>query len=209
MPRRAGGGNAARLAERRQGIASRRVQLRVLAGAVELDLRAFKALEVGNVIALDTHIEQPMTVVVASGSQPAVCAARLAASKVARPSRSPRRVARGEVMGNESMPGTGRQSVRPVQLEKLEERPDAGRALADGNLDLVQDVKVRLTMSVGGTELSIGELYALKEGALLKLDKATADPIDIFLDARLVARGELMVAGDHFAVRITEIGGKA
>jgi len=112
-------------------------------------------------------------------------------------------------MENESMAGSERASVRPVQLEELNAPAEAGRALVDGGMELVQDVKVRLTMSVGGAQLSIGELYALKEGALLKLDKATGDPIDIFLDARLVARGELMVAGDHFAIRVTEIGGKA
>jgi flagellar motor switch protein FliN/FliY len=112
-------------------------------------------------------------------------------------------------MEDESRPGSGRASVRPVQLEELKPGPEAARALVDGSLELVQDVKVRLTMSVGGAQLSIGELYALKEGAVLKLDKATSDPIDIYLDARLVARGELMVAGDHFAIRITEIGGKA
>src|SRR5262245_21344246 len=112
-------------------------------------------------------------------------------------------------MENETMAGSERARVRPVQLEELAAPAEPGRALVDGGMELVQDVKVRLTMSVGGAQLSIGELYALKEGALLKLDKATGDPIDIFLDARLVARGELMVAGEHFAVRITEIGGKA
>jgi flagellar motor switch protein FliN/FliY len=86
---------------------------------------------------------------------------------------------------------------------------ESARALADGGFELVHDVKVRLTMSVGGAQVSIGELYSLKEGALLKLDKATSDPIDIFLDAKLVARGELMAAGDHFAIRITEIGAKS
>jgi flagellar motor switch protein FliN/FliY len=112
-------------------------------------------------------------------------------------------------MSEETMPGAERASVRPVQLEEVKGGAESARPLADSSLDLVQDVKVRLTMSVGGAQLSIGELYALKEGAVLKLDKATSDPIDIFLDARLVARGELMVAGDHFAIRITEIGGKA
>src|SRR5687768_4794090 len=109
----------------------------------------------------------------------------------------------------EELSEPGRTAVRPAQLQELHADPAPARAVADGSLDLVQDVKVRLTMSVGGTQVSIGELYALQEGALLKLDKETSEPVDVFLDARLVARGELMVAGEHFAVRITEIGGKA
>lgn len=104
--------------------------------------------------------------------------------------------------------GSAAPRVRPVQLEELQGGAESARAALDGGLDLVQDVKVRLTMSVGAVQVSIGELYALKEGAVLKLDKATGDPIDIFLDAKLVARGELMVSGDHFAIRVTEIGGR-
>jgi flagellar motor switch protein FliN/FliY len=95
-----------------------------------------------------------------------------------------------------------------VQLEELAGLPESMRNLLDANLEVVQDLKVKLTISVGGTELSIGELFALKEGATLKLDKSTSEPIDIFLDDKLVARGELMVADDNFAVRITEISAK-
>jgi len=112
-------------------------------------------------------------------------------------------------MGNDSFPGAPRPSVRPVQLEDLQSGAESMHAVANGSLELVQDVKVRLTMSVGGAQLSIGELYALKEGSVLKLDKATNDPIDVFLDAKLVARGELMVSGDHFAIHITQIGSTA
>jgi flagellar motor switch protein FliN/FliY len=101
------------------------------------------------------------------------------------------------------------ESVRPVQLEELKAGGEGPRSALDGGLELVQDVKVRLTVSVGGTQVSVGELFALKEGATLKLDKATSDPIDLLLDAKLVARGELMASGDQFAVRITEIGGRA
>src|SRR5262249_15004306 len=99
--------------------------------------------------------------------------------------------------------------VRPAQLEELKDGGESLQPLVDGSLQLVQDVKVRLTASVGGVHVSIAELFALKDGATLELDKATGDPVDLYLDAKLVARGELMVSSDHFAVRITEIGGKA
>ncbi len=102
----------------------------------------------------------------------------------------------------------GRPTVRPVQLEELQVGQESMRNVLDANMELVQDVKVRLTVSLGGAQISIGELFALKEEALLKLDRATSDPVDVLLDGRLVARGELMASGDHFAVRITEIGGK-
>jgi flagellar motor switch protein FliN len=100
-------------------------------------------------------------------------------------------------------------SVRPVQLDELAGAPESMRNLLDANLEVVQDLKVRLTISVGGAQLSIGELFALKEGAMLKLDKATSEPLDIFLDDKRVARGELMAAEDNFAIRITEVGARS
>jgi len=102
-----------------------------------------------------------------------------------------------------------RATVRPVQLEELEAGGAASRNLLDANLEVVQDVKVSLAASLGAAQITIGELFALKEGGLLKLDRLTSEPVDILLDGRRVARGELMVSGDHFAVRLTEVGSKA
>jgi flagellar motor switch protein FliN len=107
-------------------------------------------------------------------------------------------------MNGKSSEGT----VRPVQLQELDVPAATKGSATDGGLELVEDVKVRLTISVGGTEMSIADLYALKEGELLPLDKGTNEPVDVYLGEKLVARGELMVSGENFAVRITEIGGK-
>lgn len=97
-------------------------------------------------------------------------------------------------------------TVRPVRFEEFPPATQTDRALLDDSLRVVQDVKVQLIASVGGLRLTVGELLALKASAVLPLDKATADPVDLYLDGKLVARGELMAAGDQFAVRITEIG---
>jgi len=98
-------------------------------------------------------------------------------------------------------------AARSIKLQELVPANDAGAApLFAGRLELIRGVKVRLSVSVGGAEISVAELFALKEGALLPLDKATDEPIEIYLDDRLVGRGELVVVGDHFGVRVTEIG---
>lgn len=96
-------------------------------------------------------------------------------------------------------------TVSPVQLEELGASAEAGRPLAE-NLELVHDVKVRLVVSVGGAQLPIRDLYALRDGSVLPLDKATGEPVELLLDGKAVARGELMVSGDQFAIRITEVG---
>ena len=96
-------------------------------------------------------------------------------------------------------------SVRPVMLEELKGPDGEARALAEPGLELVQDVRVRLAICVGRARISIGELFALKEGGLLTLDKLTSEPVEVLLDEKLVARGELVVADDNFAVRVTEV----
>jgi flagellar motor switch protein FliN/FliY len=97
-------------------------------------------------------------------------------------------------------------SAKTVQLQDISQGGEGPRTLFPGNLELIQGLKVNLSVSVGRAEVSVGELFAMKEEALLKLDKLTTDPVEIWLDSRLVGRGELVVVGEHFGVRITEFG---
>jgi flagellar motor switch protein FliN/FliY len=97
-------------------------------------------------------------------------------------------------------------SAKSVQLQDISAGSEGAKALFPGNLELIQGLKVGLSVSLGRAEITVAELFALKEESLLKLDKATAEPVDIWLDNRLVGRGELVVVGDNFGVRITEFG---
>jgi flagellar motor switch protein FliN/FliY len=96
--------------------------------------------------------------------------------------------------------------VRPVELQPLaDESQDAGKALFQGNLNLIGDVRVRIRAVVGEGEISISELFSLKDGSLVKLDAEANQPIDIFLDNKRIARGELVVVDDSFGICIKEI----
>ena len=95
---------------------------------------------------------------------------------------------------------------RPIKLQEMAAAAEAGNLLFSPKIELIQGVKVKLGASVGQTEISVAELFALKEGALLTLDKATDDPIELYLDGKLVALGELVVVGEHFGVKLTQIG---
>lgn len=95
---------------------------------------------------------------------------------------------------------------RPVKLQALSPAPKAGPPVFPPQIELIQGVKVRLGTSLGQAELSVAELFALQEGALVTLDRTPDDPVQIHLDGRLVAEGELVVVGDRFGVRITRIG---
>ena len=97
-------------------------------------------------------------------------------------------------------------SAKSVELSDISAGAEGAKALFPGNLKLIENLKVSLSVSLGKSEVTVGELFALKEDALLKLDAGTNDPVEIYLDSRLVGRGELVVVGDNFGVRITEFG---
>lgn len=76
-------------------------------------------------------------------------------------------------------------------------------------LDLVEEVKVQLSVTLGSAELTMGQLFALAAGDVVALDRDVDAPIDVRLNGKLVARGTLVAIGDKFGVRITELGGPA
>lgn len=97
------------------------------------------------------------------------------------------------------------ETVQSVTLSEVANSPEQGPALLGPNLQLIQGVKVRLAASLGQSELTVGELFSLKEGSVVKLDRLTADPVDILLDGKVVARGQLVVVDDNFGISITHI----
>jgi len=83
-----------------------------------------------------------------------------------------------------------------------------------GALALLRDVEVELTLEIGRRRLRIAEVLKLTNGHTLELTKAAGEPLDIYVNGRLLGRGEAIVLGDHYGVRITELasgesGGRA
>jgi flagellar motor switch protein FliN/FliY len=72
-------------------------------------------------------------------------------------------------------------------------------------MDLVEHLKVQLTVTLGSAEVDVARLFAMASGELVVLDREVESPVDVRLGDKLIARGELVAAGDRFAVRITEI----
>src|SRR6185295_11068240 len=73
------------------------------------------------------------------------------------------------------------------------------------NLHSLQDVELDLRIELGRTELLIEEVLELKEGSVVPLNKLAGDPVDILVNGRLIARGEVLVLNDNFCVRVAEI----
>jgi flagellar motor switch protein FliN len=75
------------------------------------------------------------------------------------------------------------------------------------NLNLVLDVPVNLTIELGGCQLPMREVLQLNVGSVVQLDKPADAPVELSINGKLIARGEVVVIEDHFGVKITEIIG--
>ncbi len=73
------------------------------------------------------------------------------------------------------------------------------------NLETVYDIPVQITVVLGKTSMQVNQLLKLGRGAVLELDKKVGEAIDIFVNNRLVARGEVVVVEDRIGVTMTEI----
>lgn len=76
---------------------------------------------------------------------------------------------------------------------------------ADLNLDMIFNVPVKLTIEIGQTSISIGELLALTPGAVIELDRSVGEPLDILVNGSLIAHGEIVVLQERFGIRFTDI----
>jgi len=72
-------------------------------------------------------------------------------------------------------------------------------------MNFVMDVPVELTVELGRRHVRIGEVLRLGPGSVLELTKANGDPLDIYVNNRLIARGEAVVVGERYGVRLTEV----
>ena len=81
----------------------------------------------------------------------------------------------------------------------------AGVAGGGANLELLLDVNLRMTVQLGKQELAVKDVLSLGNGSVIELDKLATDPVDILVNDRLIARGEVVVVDENFGVRVTKI----
>ncbi|MFW2404796.1 MAG: flagellar motor switch protein FliN [Gammaproteobacteria bacterium] len=73
------------------------------------------------------------------------------------------------------------------------------------DVELILDVPVTLALEVGRTEMTIGKLLNLSQGAVVELDRNAGEPLDVIVNGALVARGEIVVINDKFGIRLIDI----
>jgi flagellar motor switch protein FliN len=74
-----------------------------------------------------------------------------------------------------------------------------------GSLSLLKDVEVEVTLEIGRKRMKIGDLLRLGTGRTLELEKAAGEPLEIVVNGRVIGRGEAIVVGDRYGIRITHI----
>ena len=116
-------------------------------------------------------------------------------------------------MGMQGMPSMGMQgmgmsamgnptNVQSVQFPNLMPRTTPQEA---GNISLIMDVFMEMTVELGRTRKLIKEILSMGEGTIIELDKLAGEPVDILVNHKLIAKGEVVVIDENFGVRVTEI----
>lgn len=81
--------------------------------------------------------------------------------------------------------------------------PDLPRSVAD--LEAVYEIPVKISAVLGRTSMSVNEMLKLGRGAVIELERKVGEPVDVYLNNRLVARGEVVVVDDKLGITMTEI----
>ncbi len=94
-------------------------------------------------------------------------------------------------------------NIQPAQFQSFSR--DTGAMPGQETIGLIKDVPLEVTVELGRTSKSIAEILDFTPGTIIELDKIAGEPIDILVNGRLVARGEVVVIEESFGVRVTEI----
>jgi flagellar motor switch protein FliN len=76
---------------------------------------------------------------------------------------------------------------------------------SSNNIDLLLDVSMQVTVELGRTRMQLSQILELQHGSVVELDRLAGDPVDIFVNDCMIARGEVVIVDDKFGVRITEM----
>lgn len=106
-------------------------------------------------------------------------------------------------MGGASRPASAIPVAPKFDLPSLSPAMGGGAGLA--SIDLLRDVELNVKIELGRSRMLVEDVLKLAEGSVVELDKLAGDPVDVFVNDRLVARGEVLVLNDNFCVRVNEI----
>ena len=93
-----------------------------------------------------------------------------------------------------------------VDSEKQNDEADTSNSNSGiENLKVLENIEVKLTVEVGSSELKIRDLLRLNEGSVVELERLAGDPLDILANGVKIAKGEVVMVGERFGIRFTEV----
>ncbi len=117
----------------------------------------------------------------------------------------------GQAMMQPQMMGVNMAGMQPmstppnVQSLQFPNLQQVGASSEQGNIGLIMDVNMEMTVELGRTQKTIKEILGMGEGTIIELDKLAGEPVDILVNHKPIAKGEVVVIDENFGVRVTEI----
>jgi len=93
----------------------------------------------------------------------------------------------------------------PAKTFKFQDFSGAPASTESATLDLLRDVELDVKIELGRSQMYLEDVLRLRKGSVVALDKLAGDPVDIYVNGRLIARGEVLVLNDNFCVRVAEL----
>ena len=93
--------------------------------------------------------------------------------------------------------------VSELKFENLSRGAEGGQA--DGKIDLIMDIVLPVSIELGRTKMFVKDVLELERGSIIELDKMAGEPVDLYINNKKMAEGEVVVVDKHFGIRITNL----
>ena len=94
---------------------------------------------------------------------------------------------------------------RDAKAANFSQLKAANTAGGINNLDFILDISLQVSVHVGATKMLIKDLLQLGQGSIIELNKLAGEPMDVFVNDKLIAKGEVVVVNDKFGIRLTDV----
>jgi len=105
----------------------------------------------------------------------------------------------------EKSPGASQETARDAKNANFTQLRPATSTAGINNLDFILDISLQVSVHVGATKMLIKDLLQLGQGSIIELNKLAGEPMDVLVNDKLIARGEVVVVNDKFGIRLTDV----
>ena len=92
-----------------------------------------------------------------------------------------------------------------INDEEIQEESGQGEEHSARELDFILDIPLELSVELGKTKMLVNDLLQLAQGSIIELNKLAGEPLEVYINRKLIARGEVVVVNEKFGVRLTDV----